>query len=222
MARRARCRLAGGRPAGQRRGAAAAWPDRAIRQRTLGRRRVRLDRDAGSYRCGPCRHGGCLARRVFLPARGCVRAAFRVRRRLGCEPRLARGAEAPAGKGGRFPGAALLGACLLGMGCEGYRRFHAHCRGCASGRHSRPHRRTVPGDARCERQPDPGGICAPYVRAAGEQSRSRAQDLHRSRRRRAARELRQQHQCRARHRRLGRRKAWRPHRPLEFARKQDQ
>ena len=134
LARAARRVVARRRPAGHRRGAAPARPDRALRQRALGEPDRRLARDARRRRPGADRPRGRLARRLLLPARGRLRAALRLRRRLGRQPRLARRAEEAPRARGQLPGAALLGARLLGLGREGRRRVHAD-------RRERPSRR---------------------------------------------------------------------------------
>ena len=93
VAGQARRVLAGRRPAGHRRGAAAARPDGALRQRTLGQPCRRLAGDARRRRPEAHRHGRRVARRLLLSARRGLRAALRLRRVLGRQPRLARRAE---------------------------------------------------------------------------------------------------------------------------------
>jgi hypothetical protein len=88
----------------------------------------------------------------------------------------------------------------------------AHRRGRAPGWRGREDPRPVPRHARREGLADPIEVGAPHLRAAHQQPEARAQGLHRSRRRRAARQLRQQHQRRPLHRRLGGRGPGRPHR----------
>ena len=86
LAGQARRGLAGRRPAGHRRGAAAAGLHRPLRQRALGQPRRRLAGDARRCRRQAHRHGRRVARRLLLPARRGLRAAFCRRRGLGCQP----------------------------------------------------------------------------------------------------------------------------------------
>ena len=211
LAGQARRRLADRRPAGHRRGAAPAGLHCPLRQRALGQPRRRLAGDARRRRCQAHRHGRRVARRLLLPARRGLRAAFCRRRGLGCQPRLARCAEAPAREGRQLPGAALLVACVLGLGRQGHRRLHEDRRERAPRRRGREDQGAVPGHPRREGLADPAEVGAPHLRAADQQPEARTEDLHRPRRRRAAQQLRQLDQRRPVHRRLGRRDPRRPH-----------
>ena len=136
---RARRLVAGGRSARHRRGAPPARHAGSLRQRTLGQPHRRLAGNERRRGSEADRDGRRVARRLLLPARRRVRAALRVRRGLGRQSRLARRAEEAPRARRQFPGAALLGTRVLGLGRQGHGRVHGDRRAGAPRRSGRAH-----------------------------------------------------------------------------------
>jgi hypothetical protein len=85
-----------------------------------------------------------VAGRLLRASSGGVREAARALRRVGRQPRLGCGAEAPPRAGGRAPGAALLGPRPLGLGRDGPRPLPREGRAGAPRRGGRADQRAVP------------------------------------------------------------------------------